>query len=235
MEENLGVLREKSVKRPVFLTGLLAVILIIVYPLSLKTYEPAPNIFIMGGIIVYPITFLITSYISKYYGFKESRKSIFIACGLYLAFIILMMISIIPTSNNATSGYNMVLQYLFTNNVYNIGDTRIFYPTLGQYFSVVISFLVSHLLYAAIYNAINKFTVDYLAVGLSLFIAYIIDRLIYMPILYAEGLINGSNTFDYFIKCLTSEFIAAILCSLIIIVVYVIITSIRKKVKKKMI
>lgn len=232
MEENLGVLREKSVKRPVFLTGLLAVILIIVYPLSLKTYEPAPNIFIMGGIIVYPITFLITSYISKYYGFKESRKSIFIACGLYLAFMILMMISIIPTSNNATSGYNMVLQYLFTNNVYNIGDTRIFYPTLGQYFSVVISFLVSHLLYAAIYNAINKFTVDYLAVGLSLFIAYIIDRLIYMPILYAEGLINGSNTFDYFIKCLTSEFIAAILCSLIIIVVYVIITSIRKKVKK---
>ena len=232
MEGNLGVLKENGAKRPVFLTGLLAIILIIVYPLSLKIYEPAPNIFIMGGIIVYPLTFLIIAYISKYYGFKEARKSIFIASALYLVFMILMMFSIIPVSNNATSGYNMVLQYLFTNNVFYVGETRIFYPMLGQYFSVVVAFLVSHLLYAAIYNAINKFTVDYLAVGLSVFIAYIIDRLIFMPILYAEGLINGSNTFDYFIKCLTSEFIAAILCSIIIIIVYMIVTSIRKKVKK---
>ena len=89
------------------------------------------------------------------------------------------------------------------------------------------------MLYAVIYNAVHKYTVEYLAVGLSIFIAYILDRLIYMPILYAEGLKNGANTFDFFIKCLTSEFIAAMLGCILIVIVYAIISLIKDRIKKK--
>lgn len=234
MEGNIGVKLKSEVKKtPVFLTGLLAMILVIAYTFTLKTYEPAKNILISGGVTVYPLTFLIIALISKNYGFKEARKSIFISALLYVTFMLLVMISVIPKSNVVTSGYNTVIQYLFTNNFFDIGETSIFYPMLGQFFGILIAYVVSHLIYAALYNALKGFTIDYLAVGLGLFISYIIDRIIFMPLLYAEGLMNGSNTFDYFIKCLTSEFVAAIACSLIIVIVYMIINAIKKKVKRK--
>ncbi len=235
MEGILGVVNKKEEvvkKSPVFLTGLLAIILIITFIFALKTYEPAQNILISGGVTVYPLTFLIVALISKYYGFKESRKSIYIASALYVVFMLLMMLSVAPLANKITAGHNTVIQYLFTNEHLMIGDFRIFYPTLGQFFSTVVAFLVSHLVYAAVYNAVGKFTVEYLAVGLGIFISYIIDRILYMSILYAKGLMEGANTFDFFIKCLTSEFMATIVLAIAIICIYMIIINVRKSVKK---
>lgn len=240
MKNNNGVLMRPSerlsmgsAKRPVFSIGLLTVLLIVAYVFTIKTYEPVDNVMITGGILVYPLTFLVVAYISKYYGFKESRKSIYISSGLFLIFMLLMMICVIPHPNNQTSSYNAVIQYLYTNDFFMIGDTRIFYPILGQFFGLTIAFVVSHLLFATIYNAIKGFTLDYLAMGLSAFIASIIDRIIFMPLLFLENLIDGSNTFDYFIKCLTSEFIAAIISTIVIIVLYIIITSIKDNKKKR--
>lgn len=232
MEENLGAIRKEENKSPVFLTGLLAILLILTFMFTLKIYEPARNIQITGGILLYPFTFLIMAFISKYYGFKEARKSIFTSSALFVVFILLVMICVLPSASGATSGYNAVLQYVFANNADYIGSFRYFYPTLGQFFGVLIGFIVSHLLYAVIYNAVHSFTIDYLAVGLSVFIAYIIDRIIFTPLLFAQGLMNGSNTFDYFIKCLTSEFMGAILCSVLIIILYSIITSIKNLFKE---
>jgi len=241
MENKTGIkLKEQKVQErmetkrpPIFLTGFLAIILIATYIFTLKFYEPAKNIILTGGIMVYPLSFLIVALISKYYGFKEARKSIYISSALYLAFIVLIMIGTIPHSNNLTSSHNAVVQYLLVNNFKDIGSTgfSFYYPTLGQFFGVVVAFLVSHLLYATIYNAIKGYTIDYLAVGLGLFITYILDRLIFIPMLYAKGLYSGFNTFEYLIQCLTSEFITSIIMTILIIIVYVIITSLKKPVK----
>ncbi len=220
-------------KRPVFLVGLLTVLLIVSYVFTIKTYEPAKNILISGGILIYPITFLVVALISKYYGFKETRKSIFISSALFIVFIVLTMICIIPKPNAQTSSYNAVIQYLYANDFLMIGDTRIFYPILGQFFGLIIAFIVSHLLYATIYNAIHNYTTNYLAMGLAVFIASIIDRIIFIPLLYLENLLNKSNNFEYFMKCLTSEFIGTIFFIVIMIVCYVIITSIVDAKKQK--
>lgn len=238
MENRARLLRRPSEKRipekkPVFLIGLLTILLIVTYVFVFKTYEPVKSVMITGGIIVYPFTFLIIAYITKYYSFKESRRSIYMSAALFMIFMLLMMICVIPTPNNQTSSYNAVIQYLYTNDFFTIGEVRIFYPLLGQFFGLTIAYVVSHLLYATIYNAICEYTDDYLAMGLSIFIASIIDRLIFMPLLFAENLSSGVNTFDYFIKCLTSEFIAAIVTSIIMIVIYVIIVSIKKHMKKR--
>ncbi len=222
-----------STKRPVFATGLLTILLVVSYVFTIKNYEPASNIIISGGILFYPLTFLIVAYISKYYGFKEARKSIFISVGLFVLFILLMMIGIIPAANNQTSSYNAVIQYLYCNDFFMVGNTRIFYPPLGQFFGVIIAFSVSHLLYATIYNAIHKFTIDYLAMGLSTFIGAIVDRIIFVPMLFLENLLDGSNTFEYFIKCLTSEFIATIIMVIVMIVLYIIVTAIKDATKRK--
>ena len=233
MEKEIIGFEKKSLKKsPVFLTGLLTLILIVVYVFTLKNYQPAQNIIISGGIIVYPLTFLIVALISKYYGFKEARRSIFVSALLYITFIMLIIIAVTPKANTATSGYNAIVQYVFVNNIKDIGGFSLFYPTLGQFFGLLIAYVVSHLLYATIYNAVHRFTIDYLAVGLGLFIAYIVDRLLFIPILYAKGLSTGANTFEYLIKVLTSEFIVGVGVAVLLVIVYMIINAILKAIKK---
>lgn len=238
MNNKKGLLRRPSERvleahRPVFATGLLTVILIVAYVFSIKVYEPVENVNVTGGILFYPLTFLIICYIAKYYGFKESRKSIYISTGLFFVFILLTMVGVTIPSNNQTASYNAVIQYLYTNDFIEIDHFRIFYPILGQFFGMTIAYVVSHLLFATIYNAIHLFTADYLAMGLSAFIAGIIDRVIFMPLLFIENLLDSSVTFDYFIKCLTSEFIVTIVATMIVIVLYVIVVAIKKKIDKK--
>lgn len=232
MREELGVINKKEGKTPIYLTGLLSIMLIATFIFTLKSYEPAQNIILTGGIIIYPFTFLIIAFISRYYGFKASRKAIFISIFVYISFFLIMMIGVLPKPNAATSGYNSIIQYFFANSSLELGNTTIYYPVLGQFLSVLISYLVSHLLFAAVYNAVNIFTIDYLAIGLSLFISYILDRLVFMPILFFSGLIDKSNSFDYLIKCLTSEFIASIMITILLIIIYIIFTSVKKAVSK---
>lgn len=238
MNNKRGVLMRPSSRqvmshRPVFATGLLTVLLVVSYVFSIKVYEPVANVNVTGGILYYPLTFLVLCYITKYYGFKEARKSIFISLGLFALFILFTMVGIMIPANHQTVSYNAVIQYLYANAFFTIGDVRVFYPILGQFFGLTIAYLVSHLLMSTIYNAIHGYTADYLAMGLSAFIASIIDRIIFMPILFVESLIDGSVTFDYFIKCLTSEFIVTIIATIIVIVLFIIVTSIKNKIDKK--
>ena len=222
---------EKKEKEPLpsFLIGLMTTLLIATYLFSLKFFEPANTLVMTAGILNYPFTFLIIAIICKRYSFKAARKSIFISGLLYSLFILIMMLSVIPTGNDISMQYNAIVQYLFANNQGHILGIRIFYPTLGQFFGVLVSFIVSHLLYATVYNAVRNYTVDYLSVGLSLFIGYIIDRILFVFLLFAKGLYKGDNTFDFVIKVLTTEFMAAIVACLVIILLYSIISAFSKK------
>lgn len=240
MENNNGVMlkrpslkKTEEKKKPYFAVGLLTILLIATYIFTIKIYEPAPNVMITGGILIYPFTFLVISYISKYYGFKDARNGIFMSTLLFTIFIGIVMVGVLPPSNDVTSGHNLTIQYLFTSDFFSIGDFRIYHPMLGQFFGTLISFVVSHLLYATVYNAISNLTVDYLAMGLSIFIGYIVDRILFMPMLLAQNLMDGVNTFEFFLKCLTSEFIGAIVAALVIVILYVILTSIIDAMKKR--
>lgn len=236
MKNNIGALTRPSArnnKKPIFSTGLLTIMLIVSFIFTLKIYEPTKNILVTGGILVYPFTFLIVAYIAKYYNFKEAKKSIFTSAGLFAIFILLMAICLIPAANNTTTVYNSVVQYVFASNYFKVADVHIFYPVMGQFCGILIAFLTSHLLYASIYNAIHKSTADQVAMGLGVFIAGIIDRVVFIPILLLENLLNGSNTLDFLVKCITSEFIATILFMVIIIIIYSIITFIKDNKKKK--
>lgn len=213
---------------PAFLIGLMSILLIATFLFSLKFFEPANTLVLTAGILNYPFTFLITAIICRKYSFKVARRSIYCSAAIYSIFIFIMMISIIPTGNDVSMQYNATVQYLFANNIDKIFGMRVFYPTLGQFFGVLISFVVSHLLYATVYNAIKNYTIDYLSVGLSVFIGYIIDRIIFVFLLFAEGLFKGNNTFNFVIKVLTTEFMAAIAASLIIIILYSIISAFSK-------
>lgn len=214
---------------PAFYTGLLTILLIATYFFTLKLYEPVSNLVLTGGIICYPFTFLVIALISKKYGFKAARKSIFTSSALYLIFSLIAMIGVLPKANEASNQYSIILQYLLANNDVTVLGFKLFYPTLGQLLGVVVAYLVSHLLYSTVYNAIHNFTVDYLANGLGIFIAYIIDRILFVFILFAKGLTDGDNTFGFVIQVLTSEFMFAILAAVIMIILYSIISSIGKK------
>ncbi len=234
MKNNIGVLSRPSMrntKKPVFLTGLMTMLLIVTFIFTLKIYEPTKHTLITGGILVYPFTFLITAYLSKYYGFEEAKKNVFTSAILFGIFFLLIMVCLIPSPNNSTENYNAIIQYVFAAEHFTIGSMDIFYPTMGQFCGILIAFIATHLLYAAIYKAIHNYTNDYLAVGLALLISAIVDRVIFVPILLLENLLDGSNTLEFLIKCLTSEFIVTILFVMIIIIIYVIITKFKDKKK----
>ena len=214
---------------PAFGIGLMSMLLIATYIFSLKFFEPAGNLILTAGILNYPFTFLITSLICTKYSFKVARKSIYMSAILYALFIFIMMISIIPSGNEISMQYNAIVQYLFANNQGHILGIRVFYPTLGQFFGVLVSFIISHLLFATVYNAVRHYTIDYLAVGLSLFIGYIIDRIIFIFLLFAKGLYKGNNTFDFVIKVLTTEFMGCILACVLLIILYAIISKFKPK------
>jgi len=236
MKNNVGVLSRpstRSAKKPTFLVCLLTLMLIVTFIFTLKMYEPVKNILVTGGIFVYPFTFLIIAYIAKYYSFNEAKKSVFMSAGMFAIFFLLIMLCLIPSANNATASYNSVVQYIFANNFWTIGNTQIFYPTMGQFCGILIAYISSHLLYASIYNAIHRYTIDYLAMGLSAFIAAIVDRVVFVPILLLENLLNGSNEFEFFIKCLTSEFIATIVFTMLAIAGYIAISLIKESKNKK--
>jgi len=224
---------KKEEKRPVFLVGLLTIILIVSYMFTYKTYEPVKNIVISGGILVYPLSFLVIAYICKYYSPKEAKKSTYISAGLFAIFVLLVVIGIMPEPNTETTSYNAVIQYLFANDYFMLGDMRIFYPLLGQFLGLILAFIVSHWLYAVIYKAIKNYVPEFLSMGLSVFIACIIDRLIFIPLLFLENLIDKSNTFQYFLKCLTSEFMVVIPAVFILIILYLIINKIKDRINKK--
>lgn len=221
--------KETKEALPAFAIGAMTILLIATYLFSLKFFEPANNLVLTAGILNYPFTFLITTLICKKYSFKVARKSIYLSAALYALFMFIMMLSIIPTGNEISMQYNAIVQFLFANNATTILGIRVFYPTLGQFFGVLVAFIISHLLYATVYNAIRNYTVEYLSVGLSLFIGYIIDRIVFIFILFAKGLYDGSNTFDFVIKVLTTEFMACIVASVTLIILYVIINSFKRK------
>lgn len=223
----------KKENSPALWTSLLSVLLIATFMFSLKFYEPADNLILTGGIYIYPLTFLIVAIICKFYGFKSARKSIFASVLAVLIFTFITMLCVIPDGNSTSMQYNAIIQYIFANDSTYIGNFRIFYPTLGQYFGVLISFIISHLLYATIYNVTHKITIETLSIGLSLFIAYILDRIIFIFLLFSEGLMKKTNTFDFVIKCLTSEFMAAIAVSVLIIIVMAIIIAVTKNKNNK--
>lgn len=230
MMNNEGIIKTK--KDSSLYVGVLTILLLLTYIFTLKFYEPAANIYVTGGILFYPITFLILILIYKDYGFKIARKSILTSVILFILFILGIMISSLFSANTLTSSYDSVVQYVFVNNVKLIGNLKLYYPTLGQFFGTIIAYITSHLIFITIYNAIKSFAADYLSISLAIFISYILDRIIFMPIFYMNGLMNGSSTFDYFIKCLTSEFIFTILASLIFVIAYVIIDLIKKMFNK---
>ena len=208
---------KKKDSTPAFLTGLLTILLIASYIFIPKVYSPANHIYINGSILVYPLTFLIITIMLKKYTFTEVRKSIYTSSALFLLFLLIMCIGITPKANTDSTNYNIVIQFLFANNNYKIGEFNLFYPVLCQVFGVIVPYFISHLLYATLYVALISYTLNYLAVLLSLFIAYIIDRSLYVTIYFANDLLNNPDIFNTYIKYLTSEYIAAILMVVIIL------------------
>ena len=213
--------------------GLMTISIIVAYIFTLKFYEPVPNVLVTGGIFSYPITFLLTLFITDKYGLKESKKSIYISSSLFLLFLLLIIISLLPVSNTTTMQYNSIVQYLFANNQFHITNNIIFYyPTLGQCFGILFGFIISHLLTSIIYNSISKVSSYIVSAGIALFIGYSIDRIIFVILLFIEGLIAKDNTIDFVIRFITSECLASLIASIIILILFIIIKNIKFKKRK---
>ncbi len=218
-----------SLKSDGCLITLLTIILIADYIFIHKNYEPIKNMIITGGTIIYPFSFLVTTFIANKYNKKEARKHIYVSSAMFILFILIIILGLIPKASYTTLVYNSTIQSIFASNMLNIGNVTIYYPILGAFFGTVIAFIVSHTIYLLFYNLIRSSTINFVAMGLSTLVGLVLDRLIFMLLLYGKNLITGDNSFQYFIKCLTGEFMFAIIMTVVLIIIYVIFSSIKNK------
>jgi len=229
IESNISMKKvTKSNPSPTFITCLLSVLLIATYLLVPKLYEPAKNIVFNASITAYPFTFLLIVLAARKYTFKELRKSVITSTIIFILFLIIMCIGIMPAANSDTMSYNVVIQYLFGLNSFQIGDYSIFYPELNLVLGIAVAYFIGHLLYLFIYNALSTPSNEGMVVMLSLFISYIIDRTIFMPIYYSRVL-TQDNSFAYFVKNLTGEYVASILVVITLILVFLIFSIFGRK------
>ena len=223
----------KNDSSPSFLTGLLAILLITSYIFIPKTFSLSENIIVDGAAVIYPITFLVIALMCRKYSFKVVRRTIYISSLLYLSFLFLLSMSVLIPANSDTSNYNLVVQYIFAGNMKDIGGITIYYPLFGQLLSIVLAYAISHLIYSLIYFNLKEFTMDYLAAFLSMFIAYIIDRSLFVPLFNINYVFGSEGEFNYFIKYLAGEFMITVFIVVLLLILYSVFSAIKKGSKKE--
>ena len=136
---------KKTSSSPTFITCLLTVLLIATYLLIPKLYEPAKNIIFNASITAYPFTFLVIMLAARKYSFKEMRKSIYTSSIVFILFLLIMCIGLIPIANSDTMNYNVVIQFLFGINNIPLGNLTLFYPQLSLVLGIVLSYIIGQL------------------------------------------------------------------------------------------
>lgn len=192
---------------------------------SNKEVYIAKNLIINLSIVIYPITFLITGLITKEGGIKESKKSLKLTFLIILIFYLIT--SILCTINSTTNSNDIStsLREVFTPNYFNIYDLTIYYPNLINLFTMLIVFYLSHNIFIILYDICKNYVSIFLTFVIAILISGFIDQMLYVSF---TTIFNGLNTkldLVNYVKNLTANFIITIFTSIILSIIFPIITK----------
>lgn len=211
----------------VFLTYLLLTFVIICSIYKYKTIFLEPNNVLEISIsnLVYPFTFLFTILFFRKNSFKDTHKVI-----IKTALTVLVFTCIVSLLNSIPGSYfsreaDLALKSIFTPNYFMIGSTPIYYPDILSTISFTLLFYFSHILLIILYEAMEPFTYKFVAFSLSMFIPYALDTICYTTI---TSTFNDVE-FTKLITNLTSNFVLVVIYSIIITLLYLLLSS--KKVR----
>lgn len=183
------------------------------------------NLIINLSIVIYPISFLITGLITKEGGIKESKKSLKLTFLIILIFYLITSILCTVNSTTNSNDISTSLREVFTPNYFNVYDLTIYYPNLINLFTMLTVFYLSHNIFIILYDICKNYVSIFLTFVIAILISGFIDQMLYVSF---TTIFNGLNTkldLVNYVKNLTANFIITIFTSIILSIIFPIITK----------
>lgn len=214
-------------KGPYFASIILALLLIITIIFREKYIYLAPGLNVTISIIPYAFTFLIPIILVNKYKFKSAKKIInYSFFSILIFYAVVTILSSIPAAINFIETENIIRE-VFTPYSFTIFGLIIYYPDF-TILGLALIYLLSHNILISVYEALCYYTNKHISFMFGLFISFIIDSMLLVPLLHFKEIFYKNIITIDIIKMLTAHFMIMIVLSLIISAIYSI--SIRKEV-----
>jgi uncharacterized PurR-regulated membrane protein YhhQ (DUF165 family) len=189
----------------------------------------APNLNISEGLLIYPFTFLLLVLIYDKKGIKEAKQSVF--CNFLLLLIFYLIMSVLNTLDATTTSQIISenLRNIFTPYYFNIKDIYIYYPDMINLLTFSLIYFLSHYIFIITYEAIENNSNFVIGFILAILIGFILDQMLYAPLVNFHNLLNNEITYNNLIEIMTANFICVIFMSVLMLIFYV---MARKKISK---
>ena len=201
---------------------LLFMVLLISFIFINKYIYIAPNLNVNIGLFLYPFTYLLTYIIYNKTNITNTKQTIYFNFKLIIIFY--LIISILNTiegtlsSSLVTDSLRVVFtpNFIYTNNIY------IYYPDIVNLLTYIVIYFITHYIFIVTYEAIKDSTNYLLGFTLAIFISFILNQMLYTPLVNIRNLINNTLKYNTLIEMMTANFIVVIFTSIIIIIIYLI-------------
>lgn len=187
---------------------------------SSKDIYIAPKLIINMGLLIYPITFLLIAIIYQKYQMKEAKRSIIESILIVLVFYLIASLFCSLNSTLDTKSVSVYLRNIFTPNYFELYNITFYYPNLFVLFGSCGIFYLSHYIFLVVYEACNDYVSYIISFIIAILIAFIIDQMLYLPIIKLLDLLNNNLSLIAFIERLTANFIIVVISSAILTFIY---------------
>ncbi len=192
-----------------YLNGILIILLLLSVIFKDEFIFIAPHLDISLSIIIYSLTFLILGFIFYNSNFKEAKFSI--KNSVVTVIIFFIFTTLLNSFMGLFIGANFITTVFTPNRL--IFDNFVFYYFDFNILLILLVYYLTHLIFISIYDTLSDITNKYLPFIVSLFIAFIIDVMLMIPVILVRDIYYGNVIFLDIIKFLTSHYIALIILS----------------------
>ncbi|MDD2504713.1 MAG: hypothetical protein PHF21_00370 [Bacilli bacterium] len=219
-------MKKGSLKLSMILISLLFISIIFID----KHVYLAPNLSVSISFFIYAFSFLIPILIINKTRFKDAKNIVEISAKSLLLFFLLITLLCSIQGNLESLLIDDSLRSIFAPNSIIIKNIIIHYPNLNL-LALILVYYFSHNILISVYEALNYYTNKYLSYSLAVFIAFIIDTMFAIPLIYIKDIYYANLDILGIVKLLTAAFMVVIFMSLLMILMFILNSRFQKKKK----
>ena len=178
--------------------------------IDIKIYN---NSSISIGVLLYSITFLISSIMIERNKIKDCKKYLLSSIKYIILFFILITIM---CQFNSSNELIISIKNIFTPNIYKVNDYNIYYPDIYKLFIYLIVYYFSHYIFFITYEVTYENVGYLLAFIISTLIGFILDQMIFTTLYNIPYLFTNKILLYDFLNTLTSNFIVTLISSILL-------------------
>ena len=193
---------------------ILFILVLLSYLFNTINIELYNNATVSIGVVLYSLTFLVSSIMIERNKIKECKKYVLSSVKYMILFFGLVTIMCQFDSSNELINS---IKNVFTQNTYTINNYSLYYPNVYKLIVYLIVYYFSHYIFFVTYE-VSYENVGYLiSFLLSILISFILDQMLFTTIYNIPYLFTEKIIVNDFLNILTSNFIVTLLSSIILL------------------